>query len=67
MSEMALPLTGGNDVVDDEHLLAGLDGALLNLEIIGSVFLLVRGCHARAGHLSLLADGDEASIEAQGE
>lgn len=60
-------LTSSNDVVNHEHLLAGLHGALLHLEKVGSVFLLVGGRHAGTGHLALLADGHEARIETQSE
>lgn len=60
-------LTGSNDVIDDEDLLAGTDRAVLHLEVIGAVLLLVRRRDARAGQLALLPDGDECGAEAQGQ
>lgn len=58
--------TSSNDVVDDQHFLALLDDALLHLEVVGAVLLHVLGGDTRAGQLALLADGDEAGVEAQG-
>ena len=60
-------LTSSNDVVDDKHLLSRLDRSLLHLEEIGSVFFLVAGRHAGAGHLALLPHGHEAGVQTQGQ
>lgn len=59
--------TCSNDIIHNQDLLAGLDGTLLHLEEILAIFLLVRGRDTRAGELALLADGDEAGVELQGE
>lgn len=59
--------TGGNDIVDDQHLLTGLDGIGLHLEEILAVLLLVGLGHAGTGQLALLAHGDEAGTQAQGQ
>lgn len=60
-------LTSRDNVVDDQDLLARLDGALLHLKVVDAVLLLVGDAHAGAGHLAPLADGHEAGIEAQGQ
>lgn len=60
-------LTSRNNVVDDQDLLARLDGTLLHLKVVDAVLLLVGDAHAGAGHLAPLADGHEAGIEAQGQ
>lgn len=59
-------LTCSDDIVHDQDLLAGLDGTLLHLEEILTIFLLIRGCHTRSGELALLAHGDKACAELQG-
>lgn len=59
-------LTCRDNVVDDQDLLAGLDGVLLHLEVILTVLLLVGGRHARARELALLADRHEAGTETEG-
>lgn len=60
-------LTCSNDIIHNQDLLAGLDGILLHLEEILTVLLLVRGGDAGTGELALLADGDEAGVQTQGE
>jgi hypothetical protein len=60
-------LTSSNNVVDHKHFLAGFHRTLLHLEKVGSVLLFVGGCHARAGHLALLANRHKAGIETQSE
>lgn len=59
--------TGGNDVVDDENLLALFDGVLLHLEKVLAVLLDVLGGDARTGKLALLADSGKGDAEAQSE
>jgi hypothetical protein len=56
-----------NNVVDHKHFLAGFHRTLLHLEKVGSVLLFVGGCHARTGHLALLADRHKTGIETQSE
>lgn len=56
-------LTSSNNVIDHKDFLAGFHRTLLHLEKVGSVLLFVGGCHARAWHLALLADGHKARIE----
>lgn len=65
--ERLFGLTCRDNVIHNQDLLAGLDGALLHLEEILTVFLLVRGRDAGTGELALLADGDEAGVELQRE
>jgi hypothetical protein len=59
--------TSGNDVVDDEDLLARLDSVGLHLEEVCAVLLHVLGRLAGTGQLALLADGHKGSAEAQGQ
>ena len=65
--EKAEELTGSDDVVDDQHALAGAQGAVLHLEVVGAVLLFVGRGGAGAGQLAALADGDEGGSEAEGE
>lgn len=60
-------LTSSDDVVDNQDLLARLDGILLHLEEIGAVLLLVLGGDARAGQLALLAHRGETGAETEGQ
>lgn len=59
--------TSSNDVVDDDHLLTGLDRIGLHLEVVRAILLLVTLGVARTGELALLANGDKASTHAQGQ
>lgn len=57
--------TSSNNVINDQDLLAGLDGTGLHLEEILTILLLVALGLARTGELALLAHGDEASTQTQ--
>lgn len=57
--------TSSNNVINDEDLLAGLDGIGLHLEEILTILLLVALGLARTGELALLAHGDEAGTQTQ--
>lgn len=58
-------LTSSDNVVDNQDLLALLDGILLHLEEILAVLLDVLGRDARAGELALLANSGKGHTEAQ--
>ena len=58
---------GGEQVVDEQDALAGLDGVEVDFERVGAVFEIVGDAGYRCGQLARLADGDEAGIEAVGE
>lgn len=55
--------TSSNNVINDEDLLAGLDGIGLHLEEILTVLLLVALGLTRTGELALLAHGNETSTQ----
>lgn len=59
--------TGGNNVIHHDNLLTRLDGVGLHLEEILAVLLVVGLGHAGAGQLALLAHGNEAGTQAQGQ
>lgn len=59
--------TSSNNVIYDEDLLAWLDGALLHLEVVGTVFLGVFGGDAGSWQLALLANRHKASIQSEGQ
>lgn len=59
--------TGSNDVVDNQDLLAGLDGIVLHLEEVLAVLLLVANGLTGTGELALLAHGNEAGTETEGQ
>lgn len=59
--------TSSDNVIYDEDLLAWLDGALLHLEVVGTVFLGVFGGDTGSWQLALLANGHEASIQSEGQ
>lgn len=58
---------GGEDVVDEEHLLAGADGVDVHREGVGAVFEAVAFLEGVEGQFALLADGDDARTEAEGD
>jgi hypothetical protein len=58
---------GGEQVVDEDDALAGLDGVEVNLERVGAVFEIVGDAGDWRGELARLAHGDEAGIEAVGQ
>lgn len=58
-------LTRGNDIVDNQDLLAFSHGILLDLEEILAILLDVFGGRARARELSLLPDGGKGKAEAE--
>ena len=54
---------GGEDVVDDQDGLVGVDGVTMDLELVGAVLeLVLLTCHG-PGQLAGLADGDEPGPE----
>lgn len=57
--------TSGNDVIDNENLLALTDSILLHLEEILAVLLDVFGGDARTGELALLANGGKRDTKAE--
>ena len=58
---------GGEEIVDDNDALAGLDGVEVDFEGVGAVFQVVVDAGDGGGELFGLADGDEARVEAVGE
>ena len=54
---------GGEQVVDDQHALARLDGILVDLQAIGAIFQLVAHAHAFGGKLLRLAHGHESRAQ----
>ena len=58
---------GGEEVVDEDYALAGLDGVHVDLEGVGSVFKIVGDAGDGRGEFARLADGYETGIEAIGE
>ena len=60
-------LTGRDNVVHDNHLLARLDGIGLHLEEILTIFLVVGLGHTRTGQLALLAHRHKAGAQTQGQ
>ena len=58
---------GGEEVVDEDDALAGLDGVEMDFEGVGAVFQIVRDASDGGGKLFRLAYGDEAGIEAVSE
>src|SRR6266851_2666782 len=50
-------------IIDDQDLLAGLDGVQVHLELVGAVFELVSVTDRLPGQLSDLADRDEPGTE----
>lgn len=59
--------TCGNDIIYNENLLAGLDGAFLQLEVVGTVLLHELSGNTRARQLAPLPDRHEAGVELQGQ
>lgn len=57
--------TSGNDVINNNNLLARLDRIGLHLKGVLAVFLLVNGADGLTGDLTLLADGDESGTKLQ--
>lgn len=60
-------LTGSNNVVDNEDLLARLDSILLHLEQVLAVLLDIFSGGTGTGQLALLADGGEGDTETKGQ
>lgn len=60
-------ITGSDNVINDENLLALTDGVLLHLEKVLAVLLDVLGGDAGTGELALLADGSKGDTEAESE
>src|SRR5215831_16300777 len=58
---------GGQQVVDNDHFLAGLDGVFVYLQGIQAVLELVAPFDGLGGRLARLAEGDEAGVEAVGQ
>jgi len=58
---------GGEEVVDDEDALAGLDGVEMDFEGVGAVLEVVADFGRGGGEFFGLADRDEAGVEAVGE
>jgi hypothetical protein len=59
--------TGGDNVIDNDDLLARFDGVGLHLEKVLAVLLIVGLGFTWAGQLALLAHRHEAGAEAQGQ
>jgi hypothetical protein len=59
--------SGSDNVIDNENTGSGLDGSLLELEQVLTVFLLVGNLDSLSGELSGLADGDETGTDAEGQ
>jgi len=57
--------TSGNNVINNQHLLPALDGALLHLEEITAILLDKLGRLARPRQLAPLAHGNKSRIESQ--
>src|SRR6201999_1624879 len=57
----------GEQVVDVDDALAGLDGALVNLWRVAAVLEVVLDGFSGRGEFAGLADGNEAGVEAVGE
>lgn len=57
--------TGRNNIVDDQHLLAGLDGIGLDLEEIFAVFLFEGRCFDGTGQLAGFPHRHEACSQPQ--
>lgn len=62
-----ISLTGGNDVVDDDHSLPGLDGIALHLKDVLAVFLRESLRRTLARQLALLPNRHESCAQAQGD
>jgi hypothetical protein len=62
-----IKLTGCDNVIDNDNLLARLDGVGLHLEKVLAVLLLVALGFTRTGQLALLANRDKASAKSQGQ
>ena len=58
---------GGEQVVDEDDALAGLDGVEVNLEYVGAVFEIVCDARDGRGEFSGLSDGNKTCIETVGE
>ena len=58
---------GGEQVVDEDDALAGLDGVEMDFEGVGAVFEIIGDAGDGGGKLFGLADGDEAGIKAVSE
>ena len=58
---------GRQQVVEDDHPLARLEGVGLDLDSVGAVFQIVGVTHGLARQLALLADHHESQAELQGE
>lgn len=59
--------TRGNDIVNDEDLLALANGVFLHLEEIRAILLAVLGSDTGSRELALLANGGKGNAEAEGE
>lgn len=62
-----IKLTGCDNVINNDNLLARLDGVGLHLEKVLAVLLLVALSLTRTGQLALLANRDKASAKSQGQ
>jgi len=54
---------GGEEIVNEQHALAGVDGVEMNLDAVAAVFEVVGRAGGFGGELAGLADGDEAGGE----
>lgn len=57
----------GEQIIDKQNALAGLDGVEVNFEGVGAVFEIVGDADHGRGQLARLAHGDKAGVEAVGE
>ena len=55
--------SGGEQIVDDQHALAFLDGVLVHLERIRAVFERVIELHRFGGQFAYLAHGNKSGIQ----
>lgn len=60
-------LTRGNDIVNDEDLLALTNGVFLHLEEICAILLAIFGSDTGSRELALLANSGKWNTEAEGE
>ena len=58
---------GGQDIVDDQHILAGRDGVLVDLQYVGPIFERVFDALTLGRKLFLLANRDKAIAQGIGD
>ncbi len=53
----------GDQIIDDEHAMTGLQGVVVDLQPIGSIFERVINAYSRAGQLPRLSNGKNSGTE----